>query len=142
MYLDAPVYIWGVQCIYMAYLTGGGGRRRHVRVHDRVCTCITTPDNNHHTKHTRIIVGWCVTAPDNNHHTKHTGMIVGCCSVAAHSPPCKIRHLYILCILQGGVSIYTQSSTNSSDRFASPRPCMCRNNRVSGPNISIQCMRL
>jgi hypothetical protein len=23
MYLDAPVYIWGVQCIYMAYLTGG-----------------------------------------------------------------------------------------------------------------------
>jgi hypothetical protein len=23
MYLDAPVYIWGVQCIYTAYLTGG-----------------------------------------------------------------------------------------------------------------------
>ena len=25
MYLDAPVYIWGVQCIYTAYLTGRGG---------------------------------------------------------------------------------------------------------------------
>ena len=25
MYLDAPVYIWGVQCIYTAYLTGRRG---------------------------------------------------------------------------------------------------------------------
>ena len=23
MYLDAPIYIWGVQCIHTAYLTGG-----------------------------------------------------------------------------------------------------------------------
>ena len=25
MYLDAPVYVWSVQCIYTAFLTGGEG---------------------------------------------------------------------------------------------------------------------
>ena len=36
-------------------------RRCSGRVTTR-CTCVTTPDNNHHTKHTRIIVGWCSVA--------------------------------------------------------------------------------
>jgi hypothetical protein len=99
---------------------------------------MTAPDNNHHTKNMRIIVGCCSVAhctpppPGDIHHSARTPYLTvkgWCEAFPVHTPPCNNRRFpWVAAVTQGstasavGVSTGNVRSPTAAHRLASSHP--------------------